>query len=175
MIHVKLPGHVHPLGPGVDREELVLPIVLQLVPDNAGLRLRKLRGPRIRILSLVGVLLRLPLLLPVAVQIHAPAVHAPAVVALLYPGPRPGVLIRDDQELLKLKGAFLITLTPGAQGGDKSQLTLLTYQLPLMLSKKHEKLDLFLLIWSGLLPFYLYDIQEEVALVVLSFFAFFSI
>mmetsp|Transcript_100668 Transcript_100668/g.300314 ORF Transcript_100668/g.300314 Transcript_100668/m.300314 type:complete len:223 (-) Transcript_100668:95-763(-) len=83
MLHVERPRHVHAFGATVHCEERRGHVCLNDLLEDAGLRLTERPGSRVRV-RWVEHGGRLPLLVPVAVQVDAIGVRSEAVAALLH-------------------------------------------------------------------------------------------
>mmetsp|Transcript_43213 Transcript_43213/g.94109 ORF Transcript_43213/g.94109 Transcript_43213/m.94109 type:complete len:236 (-) Transcript_43213:21-728(-) len=138
MVHIKGIGHVHSPGPGVDGQERCGAVLLGQLLENLGLRLGKCLGAGIGVPDVVRVP-ALEVLVPVAVQVHAPLVHSEAVVTAFHLGTGLGVAISNDHELGPIQDAARVHLGLAAYGLHKMKGRLRRDQLPSVLAEKHHK------------------------------------
>mmetsp|Transcript_27178 Transcript_27178/g.84567 ORF Transcript_27178/g.84567 Transcript_27178/m.84567 type:complete len:380 (+) Transcript_27178:182-1321(+) len=134
------PGHVEAARAAVHRKEGRGSVVRHELPEDAGLGLAEGIGARVGLHAPAG----LPLLVPVAVEVHAVGVHARAEGAVLHLFPRAGVAVEDHlefavpQDLRRAPGA--VALSAPAEDAQEVEAGLRADQLAAVLAKEDEDL-----------------------------------
>mmetsp|Transcript_41085 Transcript_41085/g.117212 ORF Transcript_41085/g.117212 Transcript_41085/m.117212 type:complete len:241 (+) Transcript_41085:510-1232(+) len=143
MLHVVSPGHVQPTRAAVDCEECGWLVLCHEPPEDPRLRLAERKGAWVGVATRRGVLL--PLLVPVAVKVHAGWGRALAEGTVLNIHSRPRVPVQNHLILVVLqglrgRGPRALGRGEAAEDPEEVEAALWADQLPAVLAEDDEDL-----------------------------------